>query len=187
MVKTLSPIEAFLAPLAKITLKHPDLEGEVIWADGGEWLAQDDTEGLLDAEEVPFYAEGLLLEGFQMHYQILAETDAPKDPAHVRLFFWQTGSPTPPAPEDGLTQISAASWPAISVTSNGAATTRPPSAATRATAACNSASSTGPLIATANPSRASASAAASPIPRDDPVTNATLLTPALPFSTTPAR
>ena len=62
MAKTLSPIEAFLAPLAKLLARHPDLEGEVIWAEADGWLAQNDVEGLLDAEEVAFYAEGLLLE-----------------------------------------------------------------------------------------------------------------------------
>ena len=112
MAKTLSPVETYLAPLARLALKHPDVEAEVIWHSPDGWEPQTGHDALLEAEEIPFYAEGLLLEGFQMHYQILAETDAPKDPAHVRLFFWQTGSPMPPAPEDGLTLISAASWPA---------------------------------------------------------------------------
>jgi len=112
MVKTLSPIESFLAPLARITLKHPDLEGEVIWADGTDWRAQDDAEGLLDAEEIPFYAEGLLMEGFAMQWQVLAETEAPKEPVHIRLFFWQGSSALPPAPEPGLSLFATATWTA---------------------------------------------------------------------------
>ena len=68
----------------------------MIWANGADWQAQDDAEGLLDAEEIPFYAEGLLMEGFAMQWQVLAETEAPKDPVHIRLFFWQTGGATPP-------------------------------------------------------------------------------------------
>ena len=88
MAKAQTPIEIFLAPLARITLKHPDLEGEVIWANGLDWQAQDDAEGLLDAEEIPFYAEGLLMEGFAMQWQVLAEAEAcrkanPEN--HVRL------------------------------------------------------------------------------------------------------
>jgi hypothetical protein len=110
MVKTPSPIETFLAPLAKVAAKHPDLEGEVIWADATGWEAQDDAEALLDAEEIPFYAEGLLLEGFRMHWQILAETDAPGVAVHIRLFFWQGEAAAPPAPEDGLRVLQAATW-----------------------------------------------------------------------------
>ena len=112
MAKPLSPIETFLAPLAKLGLKYPEVEAEVIWANGPEWEPQSGTDALLEAEEIPFYAEGLLLEGFQMHYQILADTDAPKDPAHVRLFFWQTDAAPLPDPEAGLTLIASATWTA---------------------------------------------------------------------------
>jgi hypothetical protein len=110
MAKTQTPLESFLAPLSRLALKHPDLEGEVIWANGSDWEAQGDSADLLDAEEIPFYAEGLLLEGFHMQYQVLADAEAPKDPAHVRLFFWQGDPVTPPAPEPGLCLIAAATW-----------------------------------------------------------------------------
>ncbi|MES2432314.1 MAG: hypothetical protein V4586_00635 [Pseudomonadota bacterium] len=111
MPKSLTPIQTFLTPLTKLALKYPEVEAEVIWADGQEWEPQQGTDALLEAEEIPFYAEGLLLEGFQMHYQILADSDAPKDPAHVRLFFWQTDAPALPTPEPGLTLIASATWP----------------------------------------------------------------------------
>ena len=111
MPKSPTPIETFLAPLTKLALKHPEVEAEVIWANGQDWEPQQGTDALLEAEEIPFYAEGLLLEGFQMHYQILADTDAPKDPAHVRLFFWQTATPGLPDPEPELTLIASATWP----------------------------------------------------------------------------
>lgn len=110
MAKTLSPTDAYLAPLAKLAVKHPDIEAEVIWDSGDGWEPQAGDDALLEAEEIPFYAEGLLLEGFQMHYQILADADAPKDAAHVRLFFWQTGAPVLPQPEAGLVLIGAATW-----------------------------------------------------------------------------
>lgn len=110
MPKTLTPIQTFLAPLAKLAAKHPDIEAEVIWANGMEWDAQDDAVERLDAEEIAFYAEGLLLEGFHLQWQVLAETTAPSDPVHVRLFFWQGDGPHPPDPETGLGVMAKASW-----------------------------------------------------------------------------
>lgn len=109
MAKTLSPIDAFLAPLAKLAAKYPDLEGEVIWADADGWQGQDDTEGLLDAEEVPYYAEGMLIEGFRMQWQVLAEIEQPKDPVQIRLFFWQ-GDNAPPPSEAGLVLLASGTW-----------------------------------------------------------------------------
>lgn len=110
MAKTLSPIEAFLAPLAKLAAKNPDIEGEVIWANGSGWDAQDDHAEMLDAEEIAFYAEGLLVEGFHLTWQVLAEVEAPKDPVHARLFFWQGDGPEAPALEDGLTLVASGTW-----------------------------------------------------------------------------
>lgn len=110
MAKTQTPIQTFLAPLARLALKHPDLEAEVIWARDGLWQAQSDDAEFLDGEEVPYYAEGLLLEGFALHYQVLAEEDAPKLPAHIRLFFWQADPPELPAPEAGLVLTGSATW-----------------------------------------------------------------------------
>lgn len=110
MPKPLTPIQSFLAPLAKLAAKHPDIEAEVIWANGADWDAQDDTTEMLDAEEIAFYAEGLLMEGFHLHWQALAETTAPAAPVHVRLFFWQGQGPVTPSPEAGLTNFAAATW-----------------------------------------------------------------------------
>lgn len=116
MAKALSPIESFLSPLARLAAKKPDIEGEVIWANGPDWDAQDDAAELLDAEEIAFYAEGLLAEGFRLTWQVLAETDAPKEPVHARLFFWQADAaavappPEAPPPEDGLTLVASGTW-----------------------------------------------------------------------------
>lgn len=110
MAKTLTPIQSFLAPLAKLAAKHPDIEAEVIWANGTVWDAQDDASEMLDAEEIAFYAEGLLMEGFHLHWQVLAETTAPTEPVHVRLFFWQGQQPPTPSLEDGLTLFATAIW-----------------------------------------------------------------------------
>lgn len=119
MPKTLSPIESFLAPLAKLAAKHPEMEAEVIWATATGWEPQADAEAMMDAEEAPFYAEGLLMEGFTVTYQVLAEAESPKLPVHIRLFCSQpgtdpgteSGSPTAPPPEDGLTLLATGRWP----------------------------------------------------------------------------
>ena len=110
MVKVQTPIETFLAPLAKLAVKHPDMEAEVIWANGGEWDAQGDATERLDAEEIAFYAEGLMVEGFCLHWQVLAETTAPADPVHVRLFFWQGDAPEISVPEASLSIFASGIW-----------------------------------------------------------------------------
>lgn len=96
-----TPFDACLAPLARLAAKAPDLEGQVIWWDAGGWQAQEDDEAMLDAEEIAFYAEGLLAEGFGCGWQVLADADAPRAPVLARLFFWQGAKPAIPAPEPG--------------------------------------------------------------------------------------
>jgi hypothetical protein len=100
MSVTLTPHQTFLAPLAKLPLRHPDVEGQAIWWEDGAWQAQDDAEAMIDAEEIAFYAEGLLEEGFGLHWQVLAEIESPKEPVLVRLFFWQAGDVPAAAPVD---------------------------------------------------------------------------------------
>lgn len=92
--------QTFLAPLAKLALRHPDVEGQAIWWEDGEWQAQDDAEEMIDGEEIAYYAEGLLSEGFGLCWQVLAEADAPKDPTVVLLFLWQEDE-TPDFPPPG--------------------------------------------------------------------------------------
>jgi len=95
-----TPHQTFLAPLAKLALRHPLVEGQAIWWEDGEWQAQDDEEAMIDGEEIAYYAEGLLAEGFGLHWQVLAEADAPKEPVLVLLFLWQSGE-APVLPEPG--------------------------------------------------------------------------------------
>jgi len=103
-------LETFLAPLAKLTARFLDVEGAVIWADGDAWQVQDDQTELLDAEEIAFYAEGLLLEGFGMIWQAMAEASNPKEPDHILLMFWQgTAPPLPDAP-DGWRVMAQGAW-----------------------------------------------------------------------------
>jgi hypothetical protein len=89
MAKELTPVEAFLQPLAKIARKHRDIEGLVFW--GGEGWAASPSEAL-EAEEIVFYAEGLLIDGFHMDWALVADDAGPD---HLRLCFWQEGGPPP--------------------------------------------------------------------------------------------
>lgn len=109
----LQAIETFLAPLNRLCLRHPDLEGQVVWAEGGEWLVQDDTSEGLDAAEIPFYCEGVMEEGLGLSYMVLAEMSAPARPALVLILV----SPQPdaaelPPIEDGWELMTEAHWPA---------------------------------------------------------------------------
>jgi hypothetical protein len=106
----MSPLETFLAPLARLAARFPEVEGAVIWAEGDGWRVQDDQTELLDAEEIAFYAEGLLLEGFGMIWQAMAEAETPKEPDHILLMFWQGAAPPPPAPPEGWVVTAQGAW-----------------------------------------------------------------------------
>ncbi len=108
MPAALTPIEAFLAPLAKLALKQPEIEGLVFWGDANGWDASP-TEAL-ESEEIAFYAEGLLLEGFRMVWEIAAMAETPTDPDHIRLLFWQDTAPPVPAPPPAWVTITRAEW-----------------------------------------------------------------------------
>lgn len=102
MAQSLTPQQAFLAPLIRLCQRHPEIEGQAIWWEDGAWVAQDDADDMIDGEEIPFYAEGLLAEGFGLHWQVLADAEVPKEPLLVRLFLWQAGeTAVPPLPETG--------------------------------------------------------------------------------------
>jgi hypothetical protein len=107
----MTPLETFLAPLARLAARFPDVEGAVIWAEGDAWQAQDDTTERLDAEEIAFYAEGLLVEGFSLIWQAFAATETPKEPEHVMLMFWQSGdAPTVPDAPAGWLVVGQGVW-----------------------------------------------------------------------------
>ena len=105
---------AFLAPLARLAARHPGLEGQVLWAaevqdevqDG--WQVQDDTAEMLDAEEIAFYVEGLLIEGFGLLWQAMAEAGG-QVPDHILVMVWQPGTTPPPAPDAAEGWVVAAS------------------------------------------------------------------------------
>jgi hypothetical protein len=91
MAKVLTPVEAFLEPLAKLARKHRDIEGLVFWGGPEGWGASPSE--ALEAEEIAFYAEGLLIDGFHMDWALVADAAGPD---HLRLCFWQEGEPPPP-------------------------------------------------------------------------------------------
>ena len=95
--KSLTPIEAFLAPIAALALGAPDIEAQVLWYRDGQW--SDGAGEMLEAEEIAFYAEGLLLEGFSLHWDHLFSPVG--DMALIRLCFWQGEAPLLPPPNAG--------------------------------------------------------------------------------------
>lgn len=89
-----TPIEAFLAPLARITRKSPLIEGLVFWGDADGWAASPSE--ALESEEVVFYAEGLLIDGFHMDWALVEDTEGLTQ--DLLLCFWQEGDAPPPPP-----------------------------------------------------------------------------------------
>ncbi len=105
MAKTLTPIEAFVAPLARLAARDPELEGHVFWAADGAW--PDAPAEALEAEEIAFYVEGLLLEGFRVIWQAIG---TPEDGADaVLLYVWQGEAAAPP---DYGPVLDSGRWPA---------------------------------------------------------------------------
>lgn len=86
-------IEAFLARLAKVARAHPMIEGLVFWGGSQGWSPSPSE--ALEAEEITFYAEGLLIDGFHMDWALVVEADPGSEPDHIRLCFWQEGDHPP--------------------------------------------------------------------------------------------
>ena len=102
-----TPLERFLAPLARLARKHPELEGLVFWGGADGWDPHPSE--ALEAEEIAFYAEGLLLDGFRMQWTMVALLETPTEADHFRLEFWQDDSAAPPLPA-GWQKLESAVW-----------------------------------------------------------------------------
>ena len=89
-----------LLPLATLVRRHPDVEAQVLWASGATWEVQDDQDEMMDGEEIPYYAEGLLMEGFGMEWLALGEGTQAEV---LLLMVWEPGvtPPEPPEAEEG--------------------------------------------------------------------------------------
>jgi hypothetical protein len=97
-------LEDALKPLVQLCRKHPQLEAQVIWADAGDWHPQEEEDEGLDGEEIAFYAEGMVQEGYSCAWQVLGQGA----PEFVRLFFWQGQMPILPEDPDLIAQGKAA-------------------------------------------------------------------------------
>lgn len=106
---TPTPIEAFLAPLAALALKRPEIEGLVFWGGAEGWDA--DPSEALESEEIAFYAEGLLQDGFSMVWTVVALAEVPELADHVRLQFWQDDAPPPSGLPAGWVAAASGRWP----------------------------------------------------------------------------
>ncbi|MCB5411452.1 hypothetical protein [Pseudogemmobacter faecipullorum] len=102
----LTPEQLFLQPLAQLALQDPEIEGLVFWGEAAGW--PEDPAEALESEEIAFWAEGLLPEGFSIEWRILAAEDG-KTPGHIRLYAWEAGA-APPAETAGPV-LAAARWP----------------------------------------------------------------------------
>lgn len=91
-------IEPALNRLKSALRRARGVEATVHWAKAGEWSEAHDEP--LEHEEIIYYAEGLLLDGFDMAWQLLGDDARPEN---LRLFFWQEGTAPPlPAPPAAL-------------------------------------------------------------------------------------
>lgn len=109
MPKAPTLIETFLAPLAPLARQRPEIEALVFWGTETGW---DDTPTeALESEEITFYAEGLLEDGFHLIWTVVALADSPDLPDHVRLQVWQDDTPPPQALPSGWIAVHFARWP----------------------------------------------------------------------------
>jgi hypothetical protein len=105
-----TPIEVFLAPLAALARKRPEIEALVFWGSADGWPSAPSE--ALESEEITFYAEGLLEDGFHLVWTIAALDSTPDLPDHIRLQFWQEDGPAPDALPKGWVTLDSRRWTA---------------------------------------------------------------------------
>lgn len=103
-----TPIEVFLAPLAALARKRPEIEALVFWGGADGWPSAPSE--ALESEEITFYAEGLLEDRFHMVWTIAALDSTPDLPDHIRLQFWQDDGPAPDALPKGWVTLDSRRW-----------------------------------------------------------------------------
>ncbi len=114
MPKIKDPIDDFLQPLMKLGRKFPDAEGHVLWAEADAWVEQEDLDEGLDGDEIGYYAEGLLLEGFALIWQAIAAEETPEEIEHILMFFQENpadAAPPVPEPATGWRIAAQGRWP----------------------------------------------------------------------------
>lgn len=102
-------IEPILNRLKSTLRTARGAEALAFWAKDGGWIdAMGET---LEHEEIVFYAEGMVMEGLRIAWQVLAEGEgAPAD--HLRLYFWQGDRPALPLAPEGMRVIETVEFPA---------------------------------------------------------------------------
>ena len=93
-------LETLLDPLTGLIRKHKAIEASVLWLRDGVW--SDATGDPLETEEIVFYAEGLLMEGFSMAWD---HVTLPGLGDHLRLCFWQGADPALPPLDPGMVRL----------------------------------------------------------------------------------
>ena len=104
------PIEAFLAPLVRLAHRQPEIEALVFWGGPAGW--SDTAAEEIESEEIGFYCEGLLQDGFHLVWTVVALSVNPIVADHVRLQFWQDDNPAPAALPFGWVALESATWTA---------------------------------------------------------------------------
>lgn len=104
------PIETFLAPLVGLARRQPEIEALVFWGGPTGW--NDTPAEAIESEEIAFYAEGLMQDGFHLVWTVAALSGNPALADHVRLQVWQDADPPPPALPTGWVALEAARWTA---------------------------------------------------------------------------
>lgn len=106
----LTPIQMFLAPLGQLAVRDPLIEALVFWEADGWPEAPSEA---LESEEMAFYAEGLLEEGFRMVWRVVAAPDTPQVADHVRFYVWEDGADAPPAPGSDWPVLDSGTWSGV--------------------------------------------------------------------------
>lgn len=103
-----TPIQTFLAPLAALARTRPEIEALVFWGGPTGWDAAP-TEAL-PSDEITFWAEGLIEDGFHLLWTVVARAASPDEPDHIRLHVWQDPCPPPPGLPPGWHAVAARRW-----------------------------------------------------------------------------
>ena len=93
-------LDVILNQLKSSLRRAKGVEALAFWATKDGWT--DALGETLENEEIVFYAEGLLMEGTQLAWQLIAENGAPD---HLRLYFWQDSRPELPTAPEGQTVL----------------------------------------------------------------------------------
>lgn len=96
-------MDPFLTHLLKMTERMPSIEAEALWQRDGQWI--DAVGETLEAEEIAYYAEGLMEEGFSIAWQLFGQSGRAMA---LRLLCWQGERAPMPAIPVGMVLLDSA-------------------------------------------------------------------------------